>query len=286
MTVRTMRKIFSHVMLWAVFVLTALLSAGGEAAAQSGMEENRAYFPPVLMYHDVRETALNYFDVTVEDFRAQLDRLQAEGYETLSMGDFVAIVKSGKEFPKNAVLITFDDGYRGIYEYAAPELQKRGMKATFFIIADLVGKTDETYPYVTTTELRALAANSLFSIGSHTLTHPHLDQLDAAERQKEIAKSRKDLEKLAGRRVEAIAFPYGAYDKNVIRDVQTAGYAISFAVQDRGLLHEPARYSIPRIYMGLEMGRENLDGFSEYVGRYREMPAALFVERWEPLKNE
>lgn len=70
---------------------------------------SRADFPPVLMYHDVRETALNYFDVTTEDFAAQLDRLKADGYQTLSMEEFVAIVKEGGIFPEKSVLITFDD---------------------------------------------------------------------------------------------------------------------------------------------------------------------------------
>lgn len=277
-------KKFSHGLLLALFTLAMFSAAGAAAARQRGTEEQRAVFPPVLMYHDVRKTALNYFDVTVEDFRAQLDRLQAEGYETLSMEDFIAIATFGKPFPEKSILITFDDGYRGIYEYAAPELEKRGMKATFFIIADSVGATNALYPYVTEAELRELAANPLFSVGSHTLTHPHLDQLAPAERQQEIAESREALEKMTGRRVESIAFPYGAYNKDVIRDVQAAGYAVSFAVQDRGLLHEPARYSIPRIYVGLEMGKDNLDGFAEHVGRYRDMPAALFVERWEPLQ--
>ena len=67
--------------------------------------------------------------------------------------------------------------------------------------------------------------------------------------------------------------------------VRDAGYDVSFAVQDRGLLHEDAKYSIPRIYMGLELGKEHLDRFSDHVNRYKKMPAELFVERWEYFKN-
>ena len=60
---------------------------------------------------------------------------------------------------------------------------------------------------------------------------------------------------------------------------------MSFAVQDRGLLHEDAKYSIPRIYMGLELGKEHLDRFSDYVNRYKKMSAELFVDCWEYFKN-
>ncbi len=269
------------VLLFAILAVMAFYRVGMAAVSQGGATEERAYFPPVLMYHDMKETPDNYFDVTVEDFRTQLDWLQAEGYKTLSMEEFVAVVKSGEPFPENAVLITFDDGYRGIYDFAAPELKKRGMKATFFIIVNSLGKKD----YITEAELLELAAEPLFSIGSHTLTHPHLEQLKKNKKQKEISRSRELLAAKTERRIDALAFPYGGYDKSVIRAAQEAGYAVTFAVQDRGLLHEPARYSIPRIFMGLELGKDYMDTFSEYVRNYKTMPAAAFAERWEPMEK-
>lgn len=253
------------------------------AAVQAA--EKRSDFPPVLMYHDVRETALNYFDVTTEDFAAQLDRLKADGYKTLSMEEFVAIVKEGRRFPKKSVLITFDDGYRGIYERALPELIKRGMKATFFIITDALDAQDDEYPYITRDELKKMSECPLVSIGSHTRSHAHLEQIDSEQKKEEITASRELLERLTGRKIEALAFPYGGYDKSVIEAVRAAGYEVSFAVQDRGLLHEEAKYSIPRIYVGLELGRNHLDRFSDYVSRYKKMPAELFVERWEFFRD-
>ena len=87
------------------------------------------------------------------------------------MEEFVAIVKEGGRFPEKSVLITFDDGYRGIYERALPELAKRGMKATFFITADSLDKDKGAYPCVTKEQLKKMAASPLVSIGSHTCTH-------------------------------------------------------------------------------------------------------------------
>ena len=274
MTVKVSKNIF----FWLAAILICCTSVVQAAC-------KRADFPPVLMYHDVKDKALNYFDVTREDFAAQLDRLKADGYKTLSMEEFVAVLQEGGKFPEKSVLITFDDGYRGVYERALPELEKRNMKATFFIATDLLDYQEETYPYLTKEELRKMAASPLVSIGSHTRTHAHLEQIDSQQQKEEIAGSRKMLEKLTGRKIEALAFPYGGYDKSVIEAVREAGYQVSFAVQDRGLLHEEARYSIPRIYVGLELGKEHLDKFADYVARYKEMPAELFVERWEYFKN-
>ena len=130
-----------------------------------------------------------------------------------------------------------------------------------------------------------MAACPLVSIGSHTRTHAHLEQIDGARQNEEIARSKEMLEELTGRKIEALAFPYGGYDKSVIEEVRRAGYEVSFAVQDRGLLHEDARFSIPRIYVGLELGKEHLDTFSDYVARYKKMSAELFVERWEFFRD-
>ena len=68
-------------------------------------EENRAFFPPVIMYHDIKTTPQNNFDVLIEDFCAQLDWLKAEGYETLSINDFMQYL-SQDSFPEKSVLLT------------------------------------------------------------------------------------------------------------------------------------------------------------------------------------
>ncbi len=68
-----------------------------------------------------------------------MDWLKSEGDTTLFIDEFTEIVREQKEFPEISVLLTFDDGYLGIYKYATPDLEKRGMKAAFFIVPELVG---------------------------------------------------------------------------------------------------------------------------------------------------
>ena len=59
------------------------------------------------------------------------------------MDEFISYVEAGKNFPKKSLLITFDDGYAGIYKYAARELEKRNMQATFFILPNFLDVTTE-----------------------------------------------------------------------------------------------------------------------------------------------
>lgn len=240
--------------------------------------ENRAYFPPVLMYHDIRPNPVNYFDVTVKAFIEQMDFLKQNNYQTLSIDEFIEIVESKKNFPEKSILITFDDGYQGIYKYAAPELIKRNMKATFFLTIKGLDKMEGNYPHITTDELKEMANNPLFSIGSHTVSHLLLNILKEEEKEKEIKESKEMFEKIIGKEIKALAYPTGGYDKSIIKKVIAAGYSLAFAVQDRGLFHELARYSIPRIYLGYEI---DLDTFKRYVESYKQMPSEAFAERWE-----
>ena len=249
-------------------------------------EENRAYFPPVLMYHDIKVVARDKFDVLLEDFCEQLDWLKENNYETLSMEDFISYVKEGKNFPEKSVLITFDDGYNGIYNYVAPELKKRNMKATFVIITNMLGIFSTRYAHITSLQLKELADNELFSIGSHTLSHADFSKITEEEIKKEIEASKKFLENLTGRKILAFAYPYGNYDKKIIDEVKNAGYEAAFVVNDKGLCGQKARYSIPRIYMGLDLCKNNQELFKTYVQTYKDMPPEAFAERFQPLSSD
>ena len=269
-----MKKIFLSLFL--IFIFSSCLLA----------EENRAYFPPVIMYHDIKTEAHDEFDVLLEDFCAQLDWLKENNYETLSMEDFVAIIKAGKDFPEKSILLTFDDGYSGVSNYAVSEIAKRKMKATFFIITDMLGVFSTRYAHVTPKQLKEIAGNELFSIGSHSLSHPHLDDLDDEKLEDQLEDSKEYLEKLTGRKVLAFAYPYGEYDEEIIDEVIDAGYEAAFAVKNGDLCNHPARYTIPRIYMGLKLCENNQELFKEYVRNYKNMPPEAFAERFQPLSND
>lgn len=240
--------------------------------------ENRAYFPPVLGYHDIRTKPINYFDVTVESFIQHMDFLKDNGYQTLGLDDFVNIIESKKPFQEKSVLITFDDGYQGIYKYAAPELIKRNMKAAFFVTIKGLDKMEGSYPHITTEELKEMANNPLFTIGSHTISHSLLNILSEEDRIKEIKESKTMIEKIIGKEVLCFAYPQGGYDRTIIKNVIDAGYKFALIGQDKGFFHLPARWSIPRIYVGYEIG---VDLLKKYVETYKQLPAEAFYERWE-----
>ena len=253
--------------------------------SEAAVEENRAYFPPVIMYHDIKLMPKNNFDVTLKDFRQQLKWLKTNGYKTLSIEEFVDIVKADKAFPKNSVLITFDDGFSDAMAYALNELKNNDMKAVLFINPWYIGKKAKDYPYLTEADLKNLATNPLISIASHSTRHLHLDKLSPEDLSAELNDSKAYLEEITGKPVLALSYPFGEYNADVIAATQAAGYEVAFAVQDRGLFDQPARFSIPRIYMGLALCADNQALFKKCVRNYSKMPLEAFIDRWQPLNK-
>ncbi len=74
--------------------------------------------------------------------------------------------------------------------------------------------------------LKQVAAEPLCTIGAHTLTHPMLAKLSAAEMRHEIAQSRTELEIRLGAKIEHFAYPVG--------DPGSAGQREFEAVADLG----------------------------------------------------
>ncbi len=92
----------------------------------------------VLLYHACEEgesdfTAGLQSNTTPEEFAAHLD-FYARHYQVIP---FARVVND--DIPDCAAVITFDDGYHSVFEYAAPLLRARNMSATVFLVTRVVG---------------------------------------------------------------------------------------------------------------------------------------------------
>jgi len=136
--------------------------------------------PVILMYHAVtpgKTPPASPWAVSMQQFREQLDFLAAEGYQTPTMAELVAA--PAKTWRGRTAAITFDDGYADNLA-ACEELQKRGMRATWFIVSGSVGQPprwpDDGRPagrLLSAGELCEMRANGM-EIGSHTVSHARL----------------------------------------------------------------------------------------------------------------
>jgi peptidoglycan/xylan/chitin deacetylase (PgdA/CDA1 family) len=212
----------------------------------------RVVTAPILMYHYVEpwppgpDELRQGLTVRPEDFAAQMAYLHAQGYASVSLYDLVEALAVGKPLPEKPVIITFDDGYRSLMDFALPELQRYGYTATVFVITQLM---DEGFPQYLTWE----QAQSLYALGwkvePHTKTH---DQLGGRGRDFQLYQmlgSLQTVEARMGVTPRFIAYPSGAYDDlsvELAKELHLWGAAtVNYArVHTYSSLHEMGRVRV------------------------------------------
>lgn len=167
----------------------------------------------VLMYHELvvpnsvealsRKINSSYV-VREETFRQHMQAIHDAGAVVVDPNQVHAWLKDGSDFPELAVMITFDDGFRGNYELAYPILKSFGLAATFYVVTNRIG--DDLM--LSWEQLREMQAGGM-TIASHTVSHPLLSTLDCDETQMELARSAEVLEKRLDIPARHLSLPNG-----------------------------------------------------------------------------
>jgi peptidoglycan/xylan/chitin deacetylase (PgdA/CDA1 family) len=170
----------------------------------------------VVAFHRVRDTARpEGLTVNVSMFERYC-RFFQNHFQVVPLRELVNRLERGQKL-HGALAITFDDGYRDNFEYAAPVLEKLSLPATFFVVTqwmgtDVVPWWDRTegvqYPWMTWDQVRTLQRRG-FDIGAHTRTHVDLGVVDPLVAQQEILGARQELEEQLDAPVDLFAYPYG-----------------------------------------------------------------------------
>ena len=216
---------------------------------------------PILFYHKIGwpppEVRNRHLYVTPENFAAQMGYLRRHGYHPLTLAELGRALKDGTALPKRPVVISFDDGHRDNYTQAFPVLQRHNLKATIFIVTDFIGQNagwqpsrKETFaePLLSWEQIREMQRGGIV-FGSHTCTHPKLNQVPLAQARQEIINSRSKLEDGLGATVESFCYPYGEYNREVADLVQEAGYTAACIVE-HGNRHSPEDiYTLKRVFI-------------------------------------
>lgn len=180
-----------------------------------------------LMYHEVQAAGRKLVDespgyrryaVSKEQFASQLDVVERGEFKGSNVSESLSALESGTA-GKPIVCLTFDDGCASDLHVAAPLMRDKNFNATFYVTVDHLGKDG----YLTKTELRELSDLG-FEIGSHSLTHRHLNDLDAREISTELIDSKRALEEITGKPVDHFSCPGGRVDAVVTEVAMQAGY--------------------------------------------------------------
>lgn len=187
---------------------------------------------PILMYHSVLPAGhTDPLAMTPEQLDAQLAYLGQAGFTTVSLHEVLEAEDGHGSLPPHPIVLTFDDGYEEAIQTTLPLLQKRGQKATFFVVsgftaadaAHRVHDRKSKRPYLVWNEVRALHAAGM-EIGSHTVTHGKLTDMTNAALWHEVLQSRLDLQAGLRAPIEFFSYPFTAQRFRVRNVVVHAGY--------------------------------------------------------------
>ena len=221
----------------------------------------------VLYYHSVPGSRR-------ERFAKQLDMLVRHA-QPISLDDKITL-QSGIRY----AAVTFDDGFENFVDVALPELSKRRIPSTVFVIADAVGKAfgpeGRPEPVMSLEQIRELPPD-LVTIGSHTLTHPFLPALSEQDSRFEIAQSRAKIEQMLNSKVLLFSFPFGGFNEQLAVLCREAGYRHAFTTLPEFAFENPDQFVVGRVRV--DPDDWPLEFRLKLAGAYRWLPSAFSLKR-------
>jgi peptidoglycan/xylan/chitin deacetylase (PgdA/CDA1 family) len=174
---------------------------------------------PILEYHELGEAPASepYPDlyVTRPDFRHQLEWLERNGYQAVTLEQVEDAWYRGGTLPPKPVVLSFDDGYRPQFTFALPQLRKHGWAG----VLNLKAEGSDLYE----SNVKAMLAAG-WELAAHTIHHLDLTELEPEQLEEEVAGSRQILQREFHAPVKDFCYPAGRFDPTVIDAVETAGY--------------------------------------------------------------
>lgn len=207
--------------------------------------------PVLLMYHAIYEGRGKHWDwgLSLSRFREHMDLLCDNGWVSRPL----AALGEAHSDLANTVVVTFDDGYQNNLE-AVQVLQDRGMTGTFFVVTGDIGKTNARWKDSDAPSLQMLTPSDLLDmesagmeVASHTVNHRRLTGESTGSVRAEMSQSMETLEQILQKRPVSVAYPYGLYDKRVIKAAKLAGYCIGCTTQAGGGRTAASLFEFPRI---------------------------------------
>jgi peptidoglycan/xylan/chitin deacetylase (PgdA/CDA1 family) len=214
---------------------------------------------PVLAYHKFSKSVSDRMTVREDVFEEQMAFLKRNGYRVIPLDDLFDFLDRKRPIPKKSVVITFDDGWRSMYEIAYPILKKYGFPATLFVYTDLIHPSNATLDWG---KIREMARNGI-DVQCHSKTHRSLGKLEGEETlqayfeavKAELIESAKIIKKQLNKDVKYLAYPFGDTNSLVIAMLDKLGFRGGLTVVRTGnpFFADDFRVGRAMIYGGFDL---------------------------------
>jgi len=183
---------------------------------------------PILMYHAVHPES-SLISISPPIFQRQMEWLSENEYHVLGLKHLATALREGSSLPERSIILTFDDGYECLYEFAMPVLARYNFPATVFLVTGHCGRMNDwagqpanipTLPILNWEQVIEMSQLGI-EIGAHSMQHSRLDQDESEKITYEIRESKRLIEEKLNQPVISFAYPYGRFDPRVYSLVQT-----------------------------------------------------------------
>lgn len=185
------------------------------------------YQPISLMYHGTpKGKPFSQYSIYSTQFNKHIKFFKKNNWHLITLTE----LQKQSDLLNNQLAVTFDDGYADNFENAFLPLIENGMKATWFITTDCIGKyaqwmgsPSEQTKMLSADQIREMSDAGM-EIGSHTCSHPDLSLLPFQQQSDELTRSKHLLEDLLHKPITGFAYPFGRYNEDTLKAVRVAGY--------------------------------------------------------------
>jgi len=189
--------------------------------------------------------------VTPGKFQKQIEFLHKQKYKFVTLTE---LIQNYYNDP-SAIAITFDDGYKNIFKFGFPILQKYNIPATVFVISSSISNKNNwdanlgwiQYDHLSPSEISKLIKAG-WEIGSHSVNHKSLIGMKLDQIYYELNESKTILENQFKTSVNYFASPFGRTNYQVLEMAKKVGYkGICGFFPFKYIKQKPPREIIPRL---------------------------------------
>ncbi|MGA2797335.1 MAG: polysaccharide deacetylase family protein [Thermoguttaceae bacterium] len=197
----------------------------------------------ILMYHRISPLTPGVpaptWNVTPERFRIQMQGLLAKGFKPWPLRKAIDHHNKGLPIPRNAFVVTFDDGYECVHGNAWPILKELRIPATVFVVTSMLDSKApmpfedwqaagsplvpaSAWQCISIRQCREMLADGLIELGGHT--HWHEDYRHRPEAfSSDLSASIQAMRQWFGERETPFAYPFGYADAELASIAKTSG---------------------------------------------------------------
>lgn len=252
----------------------------------------------ILSYHEIAlksETLDPTYTVTPENFAKQIQWLIDNGYHFISVDTLLNYRKAKTPLPPKAVLITFDDGYKSVYDNAFPILKRHHIPTVIALVGswlashdvvDFDGHKIDRGKFLSQTEIKEMVQSGLVEVASHSYashkgiignpqgnrqpaltTHQWLvdtqryedDAHYEARVKEDLAHNITFLHTYTGQKPRVMVWPYGSYNRHTRLIADKLGMPLGLTLDDGSNTRLTPLWGLRRILVDGKMTLRDLE---------------------------